>query len=444
MVPALSPLIMPALGNRVGNAMQLAGQLLEDGGSSKGRILLITDGIQETDIQIINQQLKTSQHQLAILAVGTAQGGPIPLPERGFLRQDNNIVIANTDYSRLQRLAHATGAAISDLKLDDSDINQLLPDPLLNTADITRKTEREMDQWREEGIWLVLMILPFAALAFRRGWLLSVFLVILVQPSPAEATEGSELASGLWQTPDQQGAKAFKNKDYKNAQQYFESNQWQGTAAYRAGDFEAAAQHFAQADTAAAHYNRGNALAKAGQLEEAIKAYESALERDPQLADAQTNKALLEQLQGANPQTQPSQSSSQNSEPSNAESQPSDSADTSQQQGQNQHQDKSSQAQQPEPAPEPESEADSSAAAQNEQQQQQNADEGEQPSEQTVAQDTSEAQQLTEEEQQAMEQWLRRIPDDPSGLLKRKFNYQYQLNQRNNQFVPQQENDTIW
>ena len=35
----------------------------------------------------------------------------------------------------------------------------------------------------------------------------------------------------------------------------------------------------------------------------------------------------------------------------------------------------------------------------------------------------------TSEEQQATEQWLRRIPDDPSGLLRRKFRYQYQ--QRN-------------
>ncbi len=33
--------------------------------------------------------------------------------------------------------------------------------------------------------------------------------------------------------------------------------------------------------------------------------------------------------------------------------------------------------------------------------------------------------QPTDEEQQANEQWLKRIPDDPAGLLKRKFKYQY-------------------
>jgi Ca-activated chloride channel family protein len=32
---------------------------------------------------------------------------------------------------------------------------------------------------------------------------------------------------------------------------------------------------------------------------------------------------------------------------------------------------------------------------------------------------------LSREEKQALEQWLNRIPDDPGGLLKRKFLYQY-------------------
>ena len=31
-----------------------------------------------------------------------------------------------------------------------------------------------------------------------------------------------------------------------------------------------------------------------------------------------------------------------------------------------------------------------------------------------------------DEEQLAAEQWLRRIPDDPGGLLRQKFRYQYQ------------------
>ena len=34
------------------------------------------------------------------------------------------------------------------------------------------------------------------------------------------------------------------------------------------------------------------------------------------------------------------------------------------------------------------------------------------------------------EKQQATEQWLRKVPDDPGGLLKNKFEYYYQLNRQ--------------
>jgi Ca-activated chloride channel family protein len=40
---------------------------------------------------------------------------------------------------------------------------------------------------------------------------------------------------------------------------------------------------------------------------------------------------------------------------------------------------------------------------------------------------------ITDEDAQATEQWLRRIPDDPGGLLRRKFLYQYQQQNRGRQ-----------
>ncbi|MCK5649552.1 MAG: hypothetical protein KAI22_11805, partial [Gammaproteobacteria bacterium] len=39
---------------------------------------------------------------------------------------------------------------------------------------------------------------------------------------------------------------------------------------------------------------------------------------------------------------------------------------------------------------------------------------------------------LSPEERQSVENWLRRVPDDPGGLLRRKFLYQYQ--QRRQQY----------
>jgi Ca-activated chloride channel family protein len=48
------------------------------------------------------------------------------------------------------------------------------------------------------------------------------------------------------------------------------------------------------------------------------------------------------------------------------------------------------------------------------------------------------AQRQQQAEQQAMEQWLRRIPNDPGGLLRRKFRYQYQREGRD------QDGNSVW
>ncbi len=456
MVPALSPVIMPALGSRVASGIELAIQALRDGGINKGQILLITDGIQISDIGQIRKSLQGSAHRLAIMAVGSADGGPIPIPDQGLLRDKGEIVIARTNISLLRQLAQATAAPISALSLDDADLNTLLPDPAFDLNKSTHQVEREMDQWHEEGPWLILLILPFATLAFRRGWLLSLLFVVMIQPEPVEAADWSEQ---LWKTVDQQGAQAFDKKDYAAAQRLFKSKNWQGSAAYRAGDYQTAAELFAQSDEAAAHYNRGNALAQQGQLEESIKAYDEALKRDPDFADAKSNKAVIEALakqqqsqssknnsddkqnadqdqqSSENQEGQQSQGDDQQSEDQQSQDQPSQSNDKSQQQKVDDEQaDQASE----------QGKASKKKEQQAQQQSPSDKESGENDEVQQASQTVNEASPLSEEEQQAMEQWLRRIPDDPSALLKRKFNYQYQQNRKDNQYVPQQENEAIW
>ena len=61
---------------------------------------------------------------------------------------------------------------------------------------------------------------------------------------------------------------------------------------------------------------------------------------------------------------------------------------------------------------------------------------GEQQQGQTEAE--LQAQRREQEQMQAMEQWLRRIEDDPGGLLRRKFRYQYQREGRD------QDGNNVW
>ncbi|GLI94114.1 tetratricopeptide repeat protein [Methylocystis echinoides] len=72
----------------------------------------------------------------------------------------------------------------------------------------------------------------------------------------------------------------------------FDDPAWKGAALYAAGDWNAAAKAFAT--DARNAYNLGDALARAGRLEEAIAAFDRALISNPDDADAAYNKALLE------------------------------------------------------------------------------------------------------------------------------------------------------
>jgi Ca-activated chloride channel family protein len=195
----------------------------------------------------------------------------------------------------------------------------------------------------------------------------------------------------------------------------FENPEWAGAASYRAGDYEAAIASFAASDTADGHYNRGNALAMAGAFQEALAAYNRTLTMEPDHADALHNKEIVEQLieQQENEEGEQQDGESQeNQSEQNSENQSEQSEENNQQQDQ-------------------ESQEGNEEQQQQEQQQQQppeDQENSESNSEQNTPTDTSNEEF---EEQQSLEQWLRRIEDDPGELLRRKFRYQYRQRQLN-------------
>ena len=83
------------------------------------------------------------------------------------------------------------------------------------------------DQWRETGWWLLLPLLPLVALAFRRGYLLALCLVILLpMPHSAYAFGWSD----LWQRADQRGVQALAARQPRQAAALFKDPQWQAAA----------------------------------------------------------------------------------------------------------------------------------------------------------------------------------------------------------------------
>ncbi|MDP3366402.1 MAG: tetratricopeptide repeat protein, partial [Pseudomonas sp.] len=259
------------------------------------------------------------------------------------------------------------------------------------------------------------------------GWLFCLPLLLMLPPQSSHAFELDD----LWLRPDQQGQRLLQAQRPAEAAQRFVDPQWQGKALYEAEDYAAAAERFAKGDSAADHYNRGNALAKAGELEAALDAYEQALERQPELAAAQHNKALVEQAlrQRENQQQSDEGDSAEQQEQANEQSQPNESpagqpAEST-----------AAQPTQPGSSGENSESSDVQGSANGAGEDTLPSTSSELPSDaEPVAPPRTEADLGTAaERRQALEQWLRQIPDDPAELLRRKFWYEQQQRQDSNQ-----------
>lgn len=431
-IEALTTDIMPSPGSNTGVAIEKAAALLRQSGLANGDILLVTDGADADSVRQADRL--TGDYRLSVLAVGSPEGAPIPVPG-GFLKDaSGNIVVARLDSAELSRLASTGHGVFQPITADDSDIERLggLFNQVKNN-DSTQKTHLLLEQWNEVGPWLLLLVLPWAALRFRKGLLALGLLCLLPLPKPAAALDWHS----LWRTQDQRGQQAFQQQQYQQAAEQFSNPDWRAAAQYKAGQFQEAAETLKDAQTADGHYNRGNALAKAGQLQQAIQAYQAALKLDPNHADARYNKELLEkQLQEQQKQQhrdqQPSDQQDSNAQnqpdqqPSNPSEQQNQDARKEQSQAQDQNQAKQKQdAGQPTDKPEqnqdkqphPDQQADQPDDARREPTQ----PKPEQATKQPIAQPAAEQ----DETKRANEQLLKRIPDEPTGLLKRKFKYQY-------------------
>lgn len=404
LVASLSSDIMPSRGSYPEAGLQKAAQLLRQTGLVRGEIILITDAQVSPTSFSVAQAIYREGYTVHVLAVGTADGGPIVEPGGGFLTdRAGQVVVPRLESALLRRLADRGGGRFANLTADDRDLDYLLPGDSSVAGRLDSSESSALFQivaWRDQGLWLVLLLVPLVALSFRRGWVV-VWGIWLVLPAPqAQALTWAD----LWQTRDQQGHEAFLAEDHERASELFEDPSWRAAAQFRAGDFQASAATLAGLGTPDAHYNRGNALAGDGQIGPAIAAYNLALEMDPEHEDARHNRDALSQ--------QPPQSQSDQGDSDREESQQSQAESSSQPaDAEFAEDDRPEDAQVSEPP-----QADQSPAAE----------------EIAAAQELPQSELPTADEleawadEQAAEQWLRRIPQDPGGLLRRKFRDQYQ------------------
>jgi Ca-activated chloride channel family protein len=289
LLDAMAPDTMPVAGNNAAAAIALGTRLIKDGKAGTGLLVLITDQADAAAAAAARKAVAAGVH-VSVLGVGSEQGGPIPLPEGGFLHDaKDHMVLAARDDAALAALARAGDGAYVPMSSGQQDIDALHGE--LRNAPQTTATDQLGDQWQDRGPWLLLPLLLIVAMAFRRGWVL-LLLVACLPLLPNTARAGTW--QNLWQRPDQQAAQALREGHPQQAQQLARDPAWRGVAAYRAGDYAAAVESLEHASGSDAAYNRGNALAKAQHYQDAIMAYDEALKLDPGNADAKANRQAVE------------------------------------------------------------------------------------------------------------------------------------------------------
>ncbi|HEX4481553.1 MAG TPA: VWA domain-containing protein [Rudaea sp.] len=471
LLDALEPTVMPVQGNNTGKAIDMAVSLIHGAGLHQGEVLLLADAVGD-GADAAAERARSAGVRVSVIGVGSAQGAPVPLQQGGFLKNaSGDIVLPKLDDDALTTLARDGGGSYTPISTDSSDLDRVLDLRSTNSGDTAIAKEVTTTRYLDRGPWLAILLLPLALLGFRRGWLMLLPLVLSFHAQPAAAFSWTD----LWQRPDQQAQVQLDAGNAKQAQAIAQDPDLRGAAAYRAGDMADAAEDFSRRDDADAHYNAGNALAKQQRFKEALAAYNDALRRNPDMDDAKANKqAVQEWLKkqqqqnkngGGDKKPQDAQDhlgkdqqddGSSGSQGGDKKNQPSDKSSSSADEPQDSKQNQQTQNGQSSGDQKQDQSSSSSSGQQSDRgddngsQQQAGADKADAQAQKDFAQKMDKAVQkdkdakkgqpirlganehdsAQDERQQAVQQWLQRVPDDPGGLLRRKFLLEYQRRQQ--------------
>ena len=494
MLKVLSPQIMPAQGSRADLGLAKAHQILKQAGIINGQVLLIADGVSQKSASLkVAKDLLNDGHTVSVMAVGTVVGGKLNF-------RNNVSKVVKLEAEALNNIAKSGGGNYHLMTTNNTDLKRLL-NPVTDNSSLENQLANNGDkdiqnrEWHSTGPFIVLLLLPFAALAFRRGWLLNIAVTLftfslLVQPQEIMAAdEQSQLpTSSHWQNlverltknKAQRANDALLSEQYEKAKRISSDPLYRGTAEYKLEDYAGALNSFQEAKGATARYNEGNTLAKLEKYEQAMAAYDRALKLNSSLQDALDNKKAIEdflkQQQQSGKEGESSNENQQGNSDSKNDQQSQQSSDSSSQEKGNQDKQKGSQSASEEGEQDEQKnenkesnkdeknqfsdankdlEKNKEEAEQEEMEaaQSQSAEKGEKDAEQAQSDKINNeankqkepitepstrddeikevAEELSQEEKMAAEQWLRRIPDDPGGLLRRKFRHQYNQNRRN-------------
>jgi len=411
---ALSPEIMPLDGRRADRAITHATRLLRQGQALRGDILVLTGDADAAAVAEAGIAARMG-YRVSVLGLGTAAGA-------AYRDADGTLAHARLDAASLQALAIAGGGRYHALSIDADDLRALgVLTPDATAGPPSAHADASVRRVRDEGYWLLLPLLALVLLAFRRGsgfvCVAALALLPALLPLPVHAQSP---AATPWQRADQVAHGRMRD----------------GTTAYRGERYDEALKAWTGLPGADAAYNRGNALARMGRFDDAIAAYDEALSQQPGMADAQANRAAVEAARDRKPPPGPGQDPRAPQQPRDGDGQPQpgEAGDPSDSQpgdapGQGDTRPPppgNTPPQEPAAAQPADAQAQRDADAQQRERMQRALEGRPDASDEDASETAAPGGDAGDEREQANAAWLRRVPDDPGGLLRAKFRLEHE------------------
>ncbi|OQT53435.1 vWA domain-containing protein [Vibrio parahaemolyticus] len=304
----LSPELMPFQGSNLPAAIELALSQFSQAGANQGDIVVLADDLDDSELARSLNLVKGKNIRVSVLAIGTANGAPIALPDGSLLKTtQGSTVVAKTHLKNLQTLANKTGGMFVPIQHNNRDVDSIAAYTNNTGNNLAAKQNQEVktDSRLNGGFWLLPLLLLPTVFLFRRG-VIWVFVAALL---PMTWTPGAQANPFL--NADQQAANLYKQGEYEQAKNLFTDPSWQGAASYQTGDYEAAIKAFSNDPSQTGRYNLANSLAQNGQLEDAAEQYKKLLKENPDFEAAKKNLSVVEEKQQQQQQQKPQNSTKQ-------------------------------------------------------------------------------------------------------------------------------------
>ena len=200
------------------------------------------------------------------------------------------------DGQRSRGLDAVEGAPVIAVTPDNADVRQI--DRTLNAAYRAALLETSEQPWQDQGWMLAIPAAVLCLLWFRQGWTMrwAVVLLVVAQGFAAPNRAAAGGVADWFLTPDQQGQRAYNANDFARAAELFQDPMWQGFALFRSGQYDKAVEVLATVETAQAAFTQGLAHIRNRQYRDGVRAFETALTRDPDYPGAAENLATAQEI----------------------------------------------------------------------------------------------------------------------------------------------------